>query len=83
MRALRGDIELLVCAISLVVSTVGFLVAAYGLIVIGLVCGGVSFGLRLGRIRDENDLADSRRSSERLPLSLASPPAKTEERETP
>jgi hypothetical protein len=63
MRVLRGDLELFVCAVSLIVSTVGFLVAAYGLIVIGLVCGGVSFGLRLGRIRGEDDLAEERRGN--------------------
>jgi hypothetical protein len=60
MRAVRGDLELFVCAVSLIVSTVGFLVAAYGLIVIGLVCGGVSFGLRLGRIRGEDNLGEDR-----------------------
>lgn len=51
MNRAQGDLELTICALALVVSTLGFLLAAYALIVIGLVCGGVSLGLRLGTRR--------------------------------
>jgi hypothetical protein len=45
----RGSspIELLIAGATLVISTAGFLLGTYALIVIGLVCGGVSFGILL------------------------------------
>jgi hypothetical protein len=39
--------DLVVTTLTLILSTVGFLLGAYALAVIGLICGGVSLGLQL------------------------------------
>lgn len=44
----RNRVDLVVTAITLILSTVGFLLGAYALAVIGLIGGGVSLGLQLG-----------------------------------
>lgn len=43
----RKRTDLVVTALTLILSTVGFLLGAYALAVIGLIGGGVSLGLQL------------------------------------
>jgi hypothetical protein len=44
----RNQIAIVVAGITLILSTAGFLLGAYALGVIGLIGGGISFGLLLG-----------------------------------
>lgn len=46
----RERTELLIGGVSLLLSTAGFLLGSYALIVIGLVSAALSFGVRIGRV---------------------------------
>ena len=45
----RGRTELIVGGTSLLLSTVGFLLSSYPLVVIGLVAAALAYGVRVGR----------------------------------
>ena len=49
MNGWRSGTELLVGGLTLLLSTAGFLLGSYPLIVIGLITAAISFGVRLGR----------------------------------
>jgi len=44
----KNQIELVIAAVTLILSTAGFLLGAFALAVIGLIGGGISLGLLLG-----------------------------------
>ncbi len=54
MIARAKVMDLLIGALTLVLSTVGFLIGSFAVAVIGLVAGGVSFGLLLGADRPKD-----------------------------
>jgi hypothetical protein len=49
-----NHVEIVIAALTLILSTVGFLLGSFPLAVIGLVAGGISFGLLLGATKRAN-----------------------------